>query len=373
MASPSSAEVTRVQSGPEERGGTSFATAALAEGPLAGWLRTVLLKGPGPIVTAAAWIAIVAVLVWAYWQPLFGLAVRWWKEADYGHGFFVPIFSAVLLALRWKDFRDKPFNVTTGAFCLGVAFLVVSWLCRYVSYAYYVRLLEPASLIPALVGIALLAGGWRALAWSWPAIVFLVFMIPLPGAIADGLRHPLQRIGTIASTYLLQVMGVPAIARGNIIVLTDGELGVVEACSGLRMMVLFFAVCVGAAFIVRRPLLDRVIMVISAPVIAVAANVFRITLTGVLHELTTPQLADFVFHDLAGWLMAPVALALLSAEMWWLDKVLIPVAEPAPLPLMESRRQKENDTPEQPARETGRPAPSSVARSSPKRRSRSRR
>lgn len=320
-----------------EKEASSPAASRGAESIQSSNLWTIFWPNRTQLLTITAWGAVIAVVIWAYWQPLWGLAVRWWKEADYGHGFFVPIFSALLLAVRWKDFRGKAFTVTGGAFTLGLVFLFVAWICRYVSHAYYFRLLEPASLIPALFGIACLAGGWRGLGWSWPAIVFLVFMIPLPGAVADTLRHPLQRIGTVASSYLLQVMGVPAIARGNIIVLSDAELGVVEACSGLRMMVLFFAVCVGAAFLVRRPLLDRVIMVLSAPVIAVAANIFRITLTGVLHELTTAELAEFVFHDLAGWLMAPVALGLLSAELWWLDKVLVPVKE-SPPPVMDFRK-----------------------------------
>lgn len=298
------------------------------------WLRRL------PWKLVASWAVLAAVVLWAYGPALWGLAVRWWKEADYGHGFFVPVFSAVLLAVRWNQFRTRSFQLTRSAFIAGLVFVFVAWLCRFVSHEYYIRLLEPASLIPALAGIALLVGGWNGLAWSWPAIVFLVFMIPLPGAVADWLRHPLQRIGTIASTYLLQVLGVPAIARGNVIVLTDGELGVVEACSGLRMMVLFFAVCVGAAFLVRRPLLDRVLIVVSAPVIAVLANIFRITVTGVLHELTTPELADFVFHDLAGWLMAPVALALLSAELWWLDRVLVSPQSGEPLVPIDSAKDR---------------------------------
>ena len=293
-------------------------------GPIAALSPAVLLS----------WLILGAVIVWAYASPIWGLALRWWKEADYGHGFFVPIFSAVLLFLRWKDWEKRRFGLSASSFVVGLSLLAAAWLCRYFAHTYYIRLLEPASIIPALAGVALLVGGWNGLGWSWPAIAFLVFMIPLPGAIADALRHPLQRISTLASTYILQVVGIPAISRGNIIVLPQGELGVVEACSGLRMMVLFFAVCVGAAFVVRRPLLDRVMMVLSAPAIAVTSNVFRISVTGVLHEVANPELADFVFHDLAGWLMAPVALALLWALLWWLDRAFVVVTEETPvLPL----------------------------------------
>ncbi|MFN5960306.1 MAG: archaeosortase/exosortase family protein, partial [Verrucomicrobiota bacterium] len=40
------------------------------------------------------------------------------------------------------------------------------------------------------------------------------------------------------------------ISQGNVIRLTHGEIGVVEACSGLRMLMLFLAITVGASFLV---------------------------------------------------------------------------------------------------------------------------
>ena len=63
-------------------------------------------------------------------------------------------------------------------------------------------------------------------------------------------------------------------------------------------------------------------MVSSLP-IALVANVLRITLTGVLHDAVDDQWAHELFHDLAGWLMMPVALALLMAELRVLSKLFI--------------------------------------------------
>jgi hypothetical protein len=45
------------------------------------------------------------------------------------------------------------------------------------------------------------------------------------------------------------------------------------------------------------------------------ANVTRITVTGLLHETTSKWLADAVYHDLAGWLMMPLVLVAMSAEL----------------------------------------------------------
>src|SRR5262249_44817943 len=137
--------------------------------------------------------------------------------------------------------------------------------------------------------------------------------------------EPLQRFATVVSTFLLQSFGLPALAEGNVILLSEVEMGIVEACSGLRMLVVFFALSTAFALVVKRVLTEKVIIIVSAIPIALACNVIRITATGVLHEAVSDggilygrvsrDLPNAVFHDLAGWLMMPMGLAMLWAEL----------------------------------------------------------
>lgn len=280
-----------------------------------------------PTGVIASWGALLAVFLWSYSWSLNHLAYRWANEADYSHGFFVPVFAGFLL--WWRREMICPFPASGSWW--GLAFLLLSGAMRWASLYYHYVLMEPASLLPCLVGVVLLLGGRPALRWSWPAIAFLVFMIPLPGFVAGQLSHPLQRVATLASTYSLQTVGVPAVAQGNVIWLSNGKIGVVEACSGLRMLMLFFAITVGASFLVRRPLWEKAFIASSAVAIAVIANVFRITVTGLLHEVAGAELAEVVFHDLAGWLMMPVATVLLWIEIHLLSKLLVPARPSGPL------------------------------------------
>ena len=80
----------------------------------------------------------------------------------------------------------------------------------------------------------------------------------------------------------------------------------------------------------RASLVQRFLIVLSAIPIAVFANVLRITLTGVLHETVGSKAANFVFHDVAGWLMIPLALALLALELWFLGRLFITQTRQAP-------------------------------------------
>lgn len=248
------------------------------------------------------------------------LAGRWANEPDYSHGFLVPAFAIVLLWLR----REMVSGRALKGSWLGVGLIAVAATIRFASAYYYYELVDPVSLIPLLAGLALLIGGWTALRWSWPAIAFLIFMIPLPGFAAELLSHPLQRITTIASTYALQTIGLPAVSQGNVIVLTEAKIGIVEACSGLRLMMLFFAVSVGVALLSGRVLWEKVLIVLSAIPIAMSCNLIRITVTGILHETVGAWFAEIVFHDLAGWLMMPLAIGMLWLELWLLSVLLIP-------------------------------------------------
>ena len=111
-----------------------------------------------------------------------------------------PVFSAFLL---WRR-RDMRVPVSPGGRSVGAGLVLASAMMRLASARLNYTLLEPMSLLPCLAGVALLIGGWSWLRWSWPAIAFLAFMIPLPGFVAGQFGGPLQRITTAASTYLLQ-------------------------------------------------------------------------------------------------------------------------------------------------------------------------
>jgi exosortase len=186
-----------------------------------------------------------------------------------------------------------------------------------------VEWLDGVSLLPYLGGLALVIGGWRALAWAWPSIAFLVFMVPLPWRIETALGGPLQAVATRVSTYLLQTLGLMAFAEGNVIQLNGGRIGVVEACNGLSMLITFIALSTAAALVVRRPLLDRLVLVASAIPVALLANIFRICLTGALQEGVGGHASSRFYHDLAGWVMMPLALALYWLEIAVLSRLLL--------------------------------------------------
>jgi exosortase len=264
-----------------------------------------------------------AASLWAYWPTLDEVVRKWARDPQYSHGYLVPLFSLYLL--WWR--REKLPAAPAGPNWWGAVLLACALVLRAAGVYWYFSWFEAVSLLPLLAGAALLLGGGPALRWSWPAIAFLIFMIPLPHRVETGLAHPLQRVATKTAAYTLQTLGLPALTEGNVIHVHEAQIGVVEACSGLGMLLLFFALAVGLAIRVRRPLLDRLVIVASAAPVAVAANVIRITVTAFLHVTVGGRWADLVFHELAGWLMMPLALGMLWVELYILSRLLVPLPE----------------------------------------------
>lgn len=255
-----------------------------------------------------------------YSPALIWLVDYWVRHPEYLHGFLVPVFSAFLL---W-DRRDMlKLDQLKGSYW-GVPVVLGSLALAMFADFDYTRVIKCMTLVPMLGGLVLLVGGWHAIHWSWSAIAFLGLMMPVPGRFSGLLSQQLQAVGTSISVFVLQTLGLPAIAEGNVIVLSKSRLGVVEACSGLRMLILFFAACIGAAFYLRnRDIITRVIIGLSAIPIAIIANVARITITAFLYENVSQELGDKIFHDLAGWLMMPLAIALVWLETAILDRLFI--------------------------------------------------
>jgi exosortase len=258
---------------------------------------------------------------WAFWTTLTDVVERWISDPQYSHGFLVPIFAGYLL---WKR-RQHLVMTDLHPRWWGTGIVLLAAVMRMLGHYLYQPWLDNGSLLICLAGISVAAGGTRALVWAWPSILFLVFMLPLPYRVQTMLGGTLQSIATEVSVYVIQTLGIPALAEGNVILLTDTKVGVVEACNGLSMLITFFAISTAVAILARRTLIERILIVLSAVPIAVMANVARITMTSILFESSKGDWGRVVFHDLAGWMMMPLAVGLLLLELFILGHSIVTI------------------------------------------------
>jgi exosortase len=263
--------------------------------------------------------ALAVVLGWAYLPMLRVFADKWLNDPQYSHGLLVPFFSAYLIrrARLSEPFVFRPMPI------LGCGLLVVILALRAAAGSLLFHQLDAVSFLLSLAATVLAFGGLPLLKRTWPALAFLVFMVPLPYELERNVGEPLKTAATVSSTFLLQTLGLPAIRDGNLILIDEVRLGVVDACSGLKMMVTFAAFSVGAALLMRRSRFEKLMVLLGIVPVAILTNVLRITLTGVSFANLSDERTRQFLHDLYGYMMIVIGLALLALEVWVLKGLVI--------------------------------------------------
>ena len=283
-----------------------------------------------PLHGEGVWLVLaLAALFLLNWGVFVWMSSVWSNNADYSHGYLVPLFAAYILWSNRRNIRqannEKRNTQTNSGLLLGVGFMGCGLLMRLAGIYMRLPTLEGVSLVPFVLGILSIIYGRPAARWGAPAVLFLLFMVPLPSFLSGQLSGLLQSIATKVSTFAFQTLGIPAFAEGNIITLSAGQIGVAEACSGLRMLYAFFALTVGACMMIDRDWIEKGLIAISAIPIAIAANCIRIIATGIAFEYLNPETAQHIFHDVAGWLMMPLGFTMLLFVLAILDRLIVPV------------------------------------------------
>jgi exosortase/archaeosortase family protein len=102
------------------------------------------------------------------------------------------------------------------------------------------------------------------------------------------------------------------------------------------MMMMFFAICVGAVLVLRGPLWEKTVILASAVPLAIISNVMRLAVTALAQEWISREFSENTVHQWAGWLMMPFALLLLWGELALIRRVFIEPGGGIPFTLEDS-------------------------------------
>jgi exosortase len=270
------------------------------------------------------WQVLLAVLLLgtfaAFHAPLSDMIEAWTTKADYSHGFFVvPVAVYILYRRRGRVPRQSDWPDAAG-----LPWIIAGLLLAFVAgrYNYVKELSQGIGLIFALGGVLMMTFSRYSWKWTWPALAFLVVMVPMPDALETAFAFRLRQAAAQGSNFILQTLGYPSYIAGTggtVITIGELRLGVEWACSGLSMVLTFVAVAAAVAILVERHRLDRTLILLSALPIAVIANIHRITVTALVYSMGYHRLGQMIMHDLAGWLMMPLAIGMIYLELKLLD------------------------------------------------------
>jgi exosortase len=243
---------------------------------------------------------------WLYAPILVQLAVQWWQDPNYIHGFFVPAFSLLLL---WED-RAKLTALPLKPSWSGLVILLFALLALTLGALIPGFFLPRVSLVLLISGMVVFLAGWEyLLAVSFP-LAFLILMVP-SSTIFIRVTFPLQILASKTASFLLTLAGVPVVREGNILLLSGARMEVAEACSGIQSLFSLFTLAIIYGYLVETKIGMRILLALAAGPISILANALRISVTGVVLQHWGIERAQGTFHILSGWLIFMISLATL--------------------------------------------------------------
>jgi exosortase D (VPLPA-CTERM-specific) len=285
-----------------------LSTATVNDNPVA-WKET-------PWIWASIFL-VAALLGFIFYDGLKELVKVWGEKEEYSYGYLIP-FIALFLVWQKKDRLQRISFPGTwwGVFLtfLGIGFFVVGSLGTFYHIIQY-------SFLIVLTGAVLSFTGRQGFRVLWIPLLFLFFMIPLPGFVLAKISTELQLMSSQIGVWVIRSFGISVFLEGNVIDLGTMKLQVVEACSGLRYLFPLMTLAFIAAYFYREKFWKRAVIFLSSIPITIFMNSFRIGAIGVLVEYWGKSMAEGFLHDFEGWAVFMACTAMLVLEMWLLTRV----------------------------------------------------
>jgi exosortase len=179
-----------------------------------------------------------------------------------------------------------------------------------------------------LLGVIIFLCGLPALRYLWLPWLYLFFAIPLPKRTYFQVTNPLRELAARVATAVLRLVPDLDINRSGSIIeylykQTTGQIGVADACSGMRSTITLCALGVAVTFMSERAWWQRLIMIAACVPIAVFCNTIRVTVTCALHIFIDPKYATGMYHMMLGLIMLLIAFGIFSGLGWLLNNFFV--------------------------------------------------
>jgi exosortase len=278
-----------------------------------------LLLWSGLLMLAFAWI------FWDFFQRQVLFAIK--QQADWGHTLIIPFIAGYFVWLCRNRLLEKPFKRAWFGIVLLIFGLGWYTLCALGPMALHHHNLMGIGVGASLVGIVLFIFGWNAMKYLWfPLLYLILFGQTVSDRLMEVVTFKLQDIASIGSYYGLSFLGLDVTRSGNTIdIFYDGELyplNIAEACSGMRMLMAFFALGVAMAYTGLRHFWQRAILVLLAVPTAVFVNILRVMTLGIL-SIADSGFATGDFHTFIGTLWLIPAFLIYLGIVWLLKNIII--------------------------------------------------
>lgn len=290
----------------------------------------------------------------------------WWRtKEDYSFGWLVPVFVVFVVYDRWpriaaalaacaaggsprvSGWRKGVLRLLAGgALSAGVLLFLLGALYRAGAGSSHpgtlaITLGVAGILLPLLFLNAPDAAGSSVGTFRtdprvrltglfiFPALVWIV-SAPMVSAVESQLSLALLRRVVTVVAFAFDLIGVPIEQQGNVLALPNGNVGVEDACSGIRSLTgcLFAGSFLAAVFLDRG--WKKIALVAAALLLAFATNLARSLFLTAWAYRHGPHAIDGAVHDVAGYAVLGLTVAGLLGLLPLLNLRLAADGEPPP-------------------------------------------
>ncbi|HEX2751203.1 MAG TPA: exosortase/archaeosortase family protein [Verrucomicrobiales bacterium] len=265
----------------------------------------------------------IAVLTLAFVSPLLSLMTYASGKELHSHILLVPFVSIYLLWINHRelpvDFKSSPgWGGALGA--IGLALLGGGWYWQHSSAPPGIN---DEHLLPVLSYVFLLAaGGFLFLGSRWMRaaafpVAFLVFLVPMPDAMAHSLETASQYASAEVASWFFGIAGIPFLREGTVFQLPGIMIQVAQECSGIRSSwVLFITSLIAAHMFLRSPWRKAIFVALVIP-LGILRNGIRILVISWLCVEVSPDMIHHWIHHRGGPVFFALSLIPLFLLLWW--------------------------------------------------------
>ncbi|MEA1989584.1 MAG: exosortase B [Pseudomonadota bacterium] len=267
------------------------------------------------------WGSILLGLFLLYLPVYIELFNKVWVTDEQSHG---PIVLAIILFLFYKKLP----NLTAGE--ASLISKVAGWSLLSIGLVLYVlghsqSILEFSSLSQFFIitGILLVFYGTSAVKNLWFPVLFLLFLVPIPGSILTAVTLPMKIAVSYVAEIILYSFDFPIARTGVILQIGQYKLLVADACAGIHTVISLEAMGLLYLYLIKSDSLIRnVTLAILILPISFIANVIRVIVLVLVTYYYGDEVGQGFIHDFAGFLLFTVALIIIivtDSVLRWLS------------------------------------------------------
>jgi exosortase len=244
-------------------------------------------------------------------------------ERFYAHMILVPFVSGYFLFLKRKQISLAMVYSFKAGIILSLIGILLFWVEEKnglgLSQSSHLSLAVLSALIFWIGGFVLFYGVKAFKIAAFP-LLFLVFMVPIPGKALETIIYLLTWGSTEATYGFFKLTGVSVLREGFTFHLPRLTIEVAEQCSGINSSIALFVASIVAGQLFLRTRWKKVVFVLSIIPITILKNGMRIVTLSLLGIYVDQRILYGELHRKGGIPFFIIALAMLAPILWILRR-----------------------------------------------------